>query len=678
VRQALRESALANQKAKQKIPEGDGDGVQCPPFCGEAHEDKGDFASVDKNDEMIEDPGESGIYLPKSSASDDKMLKARIRSEVVDEVDSIKRLLQILSKESKGSALFSVHGSLSVSDCTYFPNFRKAGNGKAIKQALGNAGNVDAKHVYLTSVSPVEDTGSKGTTGLIIEYSIEPQLEAEEANAKIAQSIADAFQSGSLGKDAIKIANDLIDDESKRCIGTIEIGAYPAVKRQEPLDLTNKLSMMHRLEDLIGVFKGKDDEIPMELLGDIDDSVQLTKDLQVLREELGVTDMDAIDTTSQTIEGLERLVELLMEYLKPATEAGLNKQLEGFSRARRELGNIYQKLKAARDETKCRRVNPNDPVPKGCEHSQMPSTMRLRDYDDEFPEGADPILQKEYGAALNAVDTAEDKKQDPPVTSTVDYMKSKEMDADSFWMPDASREESGDRFQAQAKATEAEKAATSKHEPAGGNWDHGLLGFDRIFYINLDRNTDRKAEIEAEFKALGYEPDSIERVVGVDVAPSWEAQAKSHLRAIKTAQQRGYKNIVILEDDFRFMDEFHKSVSTLTTYVNDAMNYVGNDWDVLLLTGAATHDELLGSSEADAHHLARVSMANAGSGYAINQRFYATAAQYMARAAERNSKVPFDTAWQTLQNDASHKWYRIQPKIGMGKWSSVDLESHVD
>jgi len=72
---------------------------------------------------------------------------------------------------------------------------------------------------------------------------------------------------------------------------------------------------------------------------------------------------------------------------------------------------------------------------------------------------------------------------------------------------------------------------------------------DWVVYINLDRRTDRREEMEEELKRMGIEADrfsAIEHSVGI------VGCGKSHLTILKEAKTRGCRNVMIMEDDFYF------------------------------------------------------------------------------------------------------------------------------
>ena len=92
---------------------------------------------------------------------------------------------------------------------------------------------------------------------------------------------------------------------------------------------------------------------------------------------------------------------------------------------------------------------------------------------------------------------------------------------------------------------------------------------DKIYYINLERRADRRADIEAELKVMNL---NAERFVGIPFEPGIVGCGKSHLAVLKMAKANGYKNVLILEDDFTFLkskDEFEQALDTFFHKVED-------------------------------------------------------------------------------------------------------------
>lgn len=122
------------------------------------------------------------------------------------------------------------------------------------------------------------------------------------------------------------------------------------------------------------------------------------------------------------------------------------------------------------------------------------------------------------------------------------------------------------------------------------------LFFDKIFYINLDKDSDRNAKMVEQFKR--YDISNFERITGtvVDVVPDvsyWRnfnqdkinekyvlgglGCRNSHWRIMKTALERNYNKILILEDDVVFTKDPHQ-------VLEDNKDKLDN-WDMLYFGG---------------------------------------------------------------------------------------------
>jgi GR25 family glycosyltransferase involved in LPS biosynthesis len=116
--------------------------------------------------------------------------------------------------------------------------------------------------------------------------------------------------------------------------------------------------------------------------------------------------------------------------------------------------------------------------------------------------------------------------------------------------------------------------------------------FDKIYYINLDKDIKRRERCEELFKQYGIKA---ERFAGIDLQKEKENYLNhippnnklndgeigcflSHLLIIKEAKKCGYKNVLIFEDDIEFqpnfIDLFEKFIKQLP-----------QDWGLLYLSG---------------------------------------------------------------------------------------------
>lgn len=100
--------------------------------------------------------------------------------------------------------------------------------------------------------------------------------------------------------------------------------------------------------------------------------------------------------------------------------------------------------------------------------------------------------------------------------------------------------------------------------------------FDKIYVINLDHRTDRWYKVVENFKSIGLY--DYERFSAIKSDCGWKGCRDSHLSIIKDAKEKGYKNILIFEDDFVLSVEFNDILNKVITQLPD-------DWDMLYLGG---------------------------------------------------------------------------------------------
>ena len=114
--------------------------------------------------------------------------------------------------------------------------------------------------------------------------------------------------------------------------------------------------------------------------------------------------------------------------------------------------------------------------------------------------------------------------------------------------------------------------------------------FDRVFVINLERDTDRLKTINNKLKSLNI---NYERLPGVDGENpaiqrifktlrgsrigSANAYGKllSHIKVIEICRKRGYDNVLILEDDINFISNFNINLNKLYS--------LPTKWDIIYL-----------------------------------------------------------------------------------------------
>ena len=185
---------------------------------------------------------------------------------------------------------------------------------------------------------------------------------------------------------------------------------------------------------------------------------------------------------------------------------------------------------------------------------------------------------------------------------------------------------------------------------------------EKVFYINLDARVDRRKEIEAELAQIGI---SGERFSAFKTSPGIIGCGQSHSGIVKEAKARGYKNVLLFEDDFMFLvpkEEFW-------TLLQRALKEVP-DYDVIMLGYG------MNKSEPFSETLMKVLDAQAGSGYIVNEKFYDTLILTLDEGTKklietgRHWDYACDQIWKKIQPAAN--WYAFNTRIGKQRASFQD------
>jgi GR25 family glycosyltransferase involved in LPS biosynthesis len=182
------------------------------------------------------------------------------------------------------------------------------------------------------------------------------------------------------------------------------------------------------------------------------------------------------------------------------------------------------------------------------------------------------------------------------------------------------------------------------------------------FYINLEARTDRRQELEGELARIGI---SGERFPAFKTSPGIIGCGQSHSAVLKEAKARGYRNVLVLEDDFLFLVSKEEFWSLLTKALSEAPDY-----DVIMLGYA------INRSEPYSETLLKVLDAQAGSGYIVNERFYDTLISTWDAGTEKLIKTAqhwnyaCDQIWKTIQPASA--WYAVRTRIGKQRPSFAD------
>ena len=180
---------------------------------------------------------------------------------------------------------------------------------------------------------------------------------------------------------------------------------------------------------------------------------------------------------------------------------------------------------------------------------------------------------------------------------------------------------------------------------------------DKIIYINLDRRTDRLQHIQQEFKRLNIPDEKIIRFAGINHEYPNSGCNLSHAAALKYAYDNNLNNVLILEDDFKFIDDLN--------LINTSIKYFFNkikEWDVLLFT-----DSNIQSKDYDSVLNKCIKSTNA-SAYLVNRNIMLYLSQLIEDAAIplANTHAHWlyqnDVVWQSFMQTG--KWYSFKIRLG--------------
>jgi GR25 family glycosyltransferase involved in LPS biosynthesis len=181
---------------------------------------------------------------------------------------------------------------------------------------------------------------------------------------------------------------------------------------------------------------------------------------------------------------------------------------------------------------------------------------------------------------------------------------------------------------------------------------------DCIFYINVDGRTDKQELMESQLNELGL---SFERFPAIYAPVNGLGCTKSHLEVHKLAKARGYKNALVLEDDFIFnvtREEFEDRLEQL--FQEDTPEF-----DICFLSNTCidADEEIPGCD-----FLRRALNVYGAEAYIITEKYYDTFIARYEHAVQQLEATGMhwmyisDRAWlPLLQND---RWYRFVEKFG--------------
>jgi len=180
----------------------------------------------------------------------------------------------------------------------------------------------------------------------------------------------------------------------------------------------------------------------------------------------------------------------------------------------------------------------------------------------------------------------------------------------------------------------------------------------KIFYINLDKRTDRREEIEKELEQFNlldkaerfqafYTPD--QGILGC---------TQSHLAVIKLAKERNYPQVLILEDDFYFVVSKDEFENELNQFFN-----VNIPFDICMISY-----HLQQSQPTPYIFIQKVIEGQTASGYIVHNSFYDKIINLYEEAIPllqqtgEHWNYANDQVWKRLQPNSN--WYALTTRCG--------------
>lgn len=200
-------------------------------------------------------------------------------------------------------------------------------------------------------------------------------------------------------------------------------------------------------------------------------------------------------------------------------------------------------------------------------------------------------------------------------------------------------------------------------------WGFNMLKeyFDKIYCINLDRRKDRWEETIKELDKWGIS-DEVERYSAVDgsllenpykVNNGELGLIETHLKIIKEAKDKNYKNVLILEDDIEFTDEIKN--------INNYFAMLPKKWDILWF--GANHNKHMGNKiNLINEKIIKCNKAYSTHCIAFNNSIYDLVIELLLR---RQKAV--DVYYSEIQN--GYDCYSFHPSIALQRASYSDIQN---
>jgi GR25 family glycosyltransferase involved in LPS biosynthesis len=208
--------------------------------------------------------------------------------------------------------------------------------------------------------------------------------------------------------------------------------------------------------------------------------------------------------------------------------------------------------------------------------------------------------------------------------------------------------------------------------------------FSKIYCINLDKRTDKYAQCLKEFEKININVERISAIdgnsifrVGLHKNAGAYGLMLTNIKLIENALLNNYKNILILEDDVAFVNNFNE-------IFNERMKSLPDNWDLLYLGGnnmfnkgnfnLITGDKNFKVSKQNYktlnYELCKTTWTQTTHALAINLNFYRT----VLLEIEKNHTKPIDNTYCILQQKGCNA-YTFLPSLVLQRPTFSDIEN---
>lgn len=155
---------------------------------------------------------------------------------------------------------------------------------------------------------------------------------------------------------------------------------------------------------------------------------------------------------------------------------------------------------------------------------------------------------------------------------------------------------------------------------------------DKVVYINLDHRQDRRDIMKKFFEDGQIPPEKIQRFPAIKHSTGDIGCSMSHAAVVRMAKRNGWKNVLVLEDDLKWLD-FEQGYKQLEDLVSRP------DWNVIMLVGWYSK-----------YKFPRIySAANTGA-YLVNSNYYD------ALIRNREEGIRAKTSWRRWATASNIRW----------------------